>query len=85
MMPQNLLVIGATGVIGKYITDALLNAKSHFGRIAIFTSSGTLSKKATDLEGLRARGVEILTGDLRSEGDIKKAYEGVVGLADSPK
>jgi hypothetical protein len=75
-MTLNVLVIGATGVIGAPITQAIINAKSSFGRIAILTSSATVTNKASEIESLKSRGVEILTGDLSNEHDVKKAYNG---------
>jgi uncharacterized protein YbjT (DUF2867 family) len=75
-MPLNVLVIGATGLIGTPITKAIISAKSSFGRIAILTSSATVAKKASEINSLKSQGVEILTGDLSNEQDVKKAYSG---------
>jgi uncharacterized protein YbjT (DUF2867 family) len=75
-MSQNLLIIGATGVIGKYITTAIIKAKSNFSKIAILTSSDTVTRKAADIQSLKDQGVEIRAGDLTSEQDVRKAYEG---------
>ena len=75
-MPQNILIIGATGVIGAPITEAIVNAEPSFGRIAMLTSSATVANKTSIINHLRASGVEILTGDLSNEQDVKKAYNG---------
>jgi hypothetical protein len=75
-MPQNILIIGATGLIGSPITKAIINAKSSFGRIAILTSSATLTSKAPVIDSFQSNGVEIFTGDLSNEQDVKNAYHG---------
>jgi nucleoside-diphosphate-sugar epimerase len=75
-MPLNILVIGATGVIGAPITNAILSAKASFGRIAILTSSTTVTNKASQIDSLKSQGAEILTGDLSNEQDVKRAYNG---------
>jgi hypothetical protein len=75
-MPLNILVIGATGLIGAPITKAILNAKSSFGRIAILTSSATVTNKASQIDSLKSQGAEVLTGDLSNEQDVKRAYNG---------
>ena len=70
----NILILGATGVIGKFITEQIVAAKSHFGRIAIFTSPGTVEAKKDEIEGLKARAVEVIVGDVTREEDVKRAY-----------
>ena len=75
-MPQNILIVGATGLIGVYITRAIVAAKDKFGRVAILTSLATLEKKADLVEKLKGQGVEILQGDIAKEEDVKKAYHG---------
>lgn len=66
----------ATGVIGTPITKAIVSAKSNFGRIAILTSSKSVSDKATQIDSLKKEDVKVLTGDLTNEQDVKKAYHG---------
>lgn len=75
-MTPNILIIGATGVIGKPITTQIVAAKASLGRIAILTSQNTATTKADEIDALRKEGVEIFVGDLGVEGDVKKAYEG---------
>lgn len=75
-LPSKVLLFGATGIIGKYIIASLVEAKSSFQKVGIFTSSGTLSKKADDIARLKAKGVEVIVGDVENENDVKKAYEG---------
>jgi FlaA1/EpsC-like NDP-sugar epimerase len=77
-MPQNVLIIGATGVIGSSITAAIVNEKSKFGRIRILTSEKTVGEKVQEIAALRDNGVEIKTGSLESEADVKAAYEGML-------
>ncbi|OOF96866.1 hypothetical protein ASPCADRAFT_206993 [Aspergillus carbonarius ITEM 5010] len=74
---SNLLIFGATGSIGKYITDAIVNAQDAFGRIAIFTSPNTLTHKPDEINALRHRGVDILVGNIANRDEVLKAYEGV--------
>lgn len=74
--PSNILVFGATGVIGKFITEQLIAAKSNFSRIAIFTSPGTIENKKDEIEKLKKQGVEVIVGDVTNESDVRAAYEG---------
>ncbi|KAF2478845.1 isoflavone reductase [Neohortaea acidophila] len=74
---QNILIFGATGLIGRHITNAILdNAASFAGRIAIFTSSNTLWTKSDEIDALKARGVEIIGGDITSADAVNEAYTG---------
>ncbi|KAL4888492.1 hypothetical protein BDV59DRAFT_188521, partial [Aspergillus ambiguus] len=75
-MKSNLLMFGATGAIGQFIIDAIVNAKDNFGRIAIFTSANTVATKSSQIDGLKKAGVEIITGDIANQDDIKAAYAG---------
>jgi nucleoside-diphosphate-sugar epimerase len=75
MVPR-ILIIGATGVIGKPITTQILAAKSSFGRLAILTSQNTLKDKASEIGALKEQGVEIFVGDLTVEEQVRKAFEG---------
>jgi uncharacterized protein YbjT (DUF2867 family) len=74
--PSKILLFGATGVIGKYILEQLIEANPAFEKIGIFTSPGTVEKKSEDLEKLKEKGVEVVVGDVNSESDVKKAFEG---------
>jgi nucleoside-diphosphate-sugar epimerase len=75
---RNILIIGSTGVIGTYITRAIIDARDHFDRICVLTSEKTLVKKVQDIAALDAWGVEIFTGRLEKESAVKRAYEGTV-------
>lgn len=76
-MSPNILIIGATGNIGKPITEQVIAAKANFGRIAILTSQNTATQKSSLIEALKSQGVEIFVGDVASEHDVKKAYQGI--------
>ena len=80
---SNLLIFGATGSIGKYITDAIVNAQDAFGRIAIFTSPNTLTHKPDEINALRHRGVDILVGNIANRDEVLKAYEGILEFCHS--
>ncbi|OJK00097.1 hypothetical protein ASPACDRAFT_118019 [Aspergillus aculeatus ATCC 16872] len=73
---SNILIFGATGAIGSYITQALLDDRAHFGRFAIFTSPQSLQTKTEVLDKLRRQGVDILVGDLGNADEVRKAYAG---------
>jgi len=74
---QNILIVGATGLIGKHITKAIVNSKSSFNKVSVLTSPATLTNKAAEIGALKSAGVEILTGDLANEEDVRKAFEGI--------
>lgn len=77
-MAPKILLIGATGVIGKPILDQILATKSSFERIAIITSSNTVNNKTEEIKVLKEKGVDVLVGDLGVEREVKKAYEGIL-------
>lgn len=74
---RNILIIGSTGVIGTYITRAILDSRENFDRICVLTSEKTLMTKVQDIAALDAWGVEIFTGRLEKESAVKRAYEGM--------
>ncbi|KAL9617753.1 MAG: hypothetical protein Q9160_007466 [Pyrenula sp. 1 TL-2023] len=77
-MPLKILVIGATGVIGRPITQALLEAKNSFSTISVLTSQSTLdSDKGAHINWLKTKGTTINVGDIQKEDDVKRAYENV--------
>lgn len=73
---HNILIIGATGVIGTYITRAVVDAKHHFGRICVLTSEKTIIEKVQDICALESWGVEVFVGRLEDEKRVKEAYRG---------
>ncbi|KAI1784381.1 NAD(P)-binding protein [Ganoderma leucocontextum] len=67
------LVVGATGITGRIITNALLTSGDF--RVAAIIRPSSLSKPA--VSDLRARGVEIRTGDINDGVEsLKKTLEG---------
>lgn len=76
-VPKKILVFGATGLIGQYIIREIYNARSSFEKIGFFTSESTAKNKAEEIEEWKKKGVEVIVGDVNSEDDVAKAYEGV--------
>lgn len=74
---KNLLIFGATGLIGSHIIRAILSHKADFGRIAVFTSQNTVKNKKEIVQQLQKDDVEILVGDLTNSDDISRAYHGM--------
>ena len=72
---KDIIIFGATGVIGVFLTQALVDAKASFGRLAIFTSPSTVERKAELINKLKQQGVEIIVGDLLSENELDAARE----------
>ena len=75
--PSSILIFGATGNIGQFITKSIVNAQPPFPKVTVFTSETTASKKAAYIDQLKSRGVRIITGDVNNEEHVKSAYEGV--------
>ena len=73
---HNILIFGATGLIGEHITNSIIKNKSDFGKIAVFTSPNTVSTKREKIDELKAKGLEIIAGDTKSAEDVSKAYDG---------
>ncbi|GAP91221.1 putative isoflavone reductase family protein [Rosellinia necatrix] len=81
-LPFSVLILGATGVIGEHITDAILSAKAASGHsISIFTSDATAHgqqhHKAALVSSWKSRGLRVITGDIKNDQDVSRAYEGV--------
>ncbi|KAG9204663.1 hypothetical protein G6514_000447 [Epicoccum nigrum] len=76
LLPKKILIFGATGVIGKYIIREIVNGRSSFEKIGLFTSPLTAETKSSELDVWRGAGVEVIVGDVTSEADIKEAYKG---------
>lgn len=73
---QNVLIIGATGVVGTYITRAIVDAQHLFNRICVLTSEKTVVEKVQDICALESWGVEVFVGRLEDEKRVKEAYKG---------
>ncbi|OTB00965.1 hypothetical protein M426DRAFT_323854 [Hypoxylon sp. CI-4A] len=79
-LPSKLLIIGATGTIGKYITNAIVTAEPRIApQISIFTSQATTadSGKQSLLSSWKSKGLSVITGDLTNANDVRRAYEGI--------
>lgn len=74
---SNILIFGGTGVIGKYITSAILASSGSFGKIAIFTSNASASEKEPLLSKWKEQGLQVILGDVTSDSDVLRAYKGV--------
>ena len=74
--PTNILMFGATGIIGKFIIAELTSAKQSFGRIAIFTSQNTVDTKPEEIRKLKDSGVEVFAGDLKNHDYLKEVLGG---------
>lgn len=77
MVTKNILIFGGTGLIGEHISNAIVANKQHFDRIALFTSTNTLWTKPDHIDSLKAKGVEIIVGDIKLAGDVNEAYQGI--------
>lgn len=75
-LPKRILLFGATGVIGKCIFNELYAARASFEKIGIFTSPNTVANKPDRVELWKEQGVEVIVGDVNSEANVAKAYEG---------
>jgi aspartate-semialdehyde dehydrogenase len=75
-VPKNILVFGATGVIGKHIIQEIVNAQPSFDKIGLFTSASTVESKAEEINNWKNKGVDVIVGDVSSEDDVKRSYEG---------
>jgi nucleoside-diphosphate-sugar epimerase len=75
--PSRLLIFGATGTIGKYITEAILAAKPAFSHVSIFTSANTVATKPELLARWKTSGVSlsVVVGDVTSTEDVANAYK----------
>lgn len=76
-LPSKILIIGATGTIGKYIANAIISAEPHVAsQVTIFTSSATASSpnKQAILSGWKSQGASVITGDIGNADDVRRAY-----------
>ncbi len=73
--PHNILIFGATGLIGKYITSAILASGSSFAIVGIFTSSSSAQRKKVSLASYEQKGATIVIGSLQNPAHIPSAYQ----------
>ncbi|KAI6090621.1 NAD(P)-binding protein [Hypoxylon rubiginosum] len=78
-LPSKILIIGATGTIGKYIANAIVSAEPRIAQVTIFTSSATASNpdKQALLSEWKSQGASVITGDIGNADDVKQAYKGI--------
>lgn len=76
-VPSSILIFGATGNIGQFITNNIVQAKPNGAKITIFTSANTATAKSTLLQGWKESGVSVIVGDITNASDIKNAYHGI--------
>lgn len=74
LAPSKILIFGATGQIGTYITEALLAAAPPFPSISIFTSAETARSKDALLSQWKARGLSVIVGDVTDKAQVQAAY-----------
>lgn len=77
-----MLILGATGFLGKYVVDRMLAAGYP---LRVITRGGADWKKST-VSTLRHKGVDVLIGDLTNEDVVKRAVDGtsaIVNMAGS--
>lgn len=73
---SNILLFGATGFIGQYITSSIVSAQPAFQHVTIFTSKATVESKKELLEGWKKAGnVTVVTGSVDSETEVRAAFQ----------
>lgn len=73
---SNVLLFGATGFIGQYITDKIIHAQPGFDHVTIFTSPETVANKGELLAAWKKAGnVTVVAGSVDSEADVRAAYQ----------
>lgn len=75
--PSRILIFGATGQIGYFITEAILSANPAFPHVTIFTSENTASTKADLLKNWTSRGASVITGDVTDKNQVLAAYKDI--------
>jgi hypothetical protein len=78
---KKIVIFGATGVIGKVLTKALLNAKGNFESIAIFTSPETIERKKDLIAFFKSHGADVIVGDLANKDEVLKMLKGSFGFS----
>ncbi|KAK8070299.1 hypothetical protein PG994_006915 [Apiospora phragmitis] len=79
-LPSKILIIGATGAIGKHISSAIASASlQSVSRVSIFTSAATASnpEKEPILSAWKQKGLFVITGDIRNPQDVRTAYQDI--------
>ncbi|KAK7943845.1 uncharacterized protein PG986_012958 [Apiospora aurea] len=79
-LPSKILIIGATGAIGKHITSAIASASlQSVSRVSIFTSAATVAspQKQPLLASWKQQGLSVITGDITKPEDVRAAYRDI--------
>lgn len=79
---KSIAVFGATGNLGPYIVDALLESKA-FTTIKVLTRLETLEEKPKAFDDLKARGVQVVALDLKNENAVVEALQGIDAVVSS--
>ncbi|KAJ3048558.1 hypothetical protein HK097_010433 [Rhizophlyctis rosea] len=73
---EKIVLIGATGTIGKPILAEFVAKINRFKRLAVITSQSTYESKGKYIEELKAAGVEIIIGDISKPESLKETFAG---------
>ncbi|KAH0600203.1 hypothetical protein MHUMG1_01199 [Metarhizium humberi] len=76
-VPSRILILGATGNIGQFITKNILHARPNNAKVTILTSENTVSSKAALINGWKDAGASVITGDITKAADVAAAYRGI--------
>ena len=75
--PSHILIFGATGAIGRFITNSIIRSKPNFPKITIFTSPSTNSTKDGLISSWKSAGASVIVGDITNASDVANAYRDV--------
>jgi uncharacterized protein YbjT (DUF2867 family) len=80
---KNVLLVGASGNVGRAIQAELLAKKGNFSKIGVLTSSVSAldPKKNAYLASLEAQGVQIAKVDFSDSSALVKAFRGSTHLS----
>ncbi|KAI0473304.1 NAD(P)-binding protein [Xylariaceae sp. FL0804] len=81
-LPSKILIVGASGTIGKHITNAIVSAEPRVAQqVSILTSPDTVQTqdphKRALVDSWMSRGLDVILGDVGSAADVARAYDGV--------
>ncbi|CAO3663453.1 unnamed protein product [Umbelopsis ramanniana] len=79
---KSIAVFGATGDLGPYLVDALLESKA-FTTIKVLTRLETFEEKPQTFDDLKARGVQVEALDLKNENAVVEALQGIDAVVSS--
>jgi uncharacterized protein YbjT (DUF2867 family) len=79
---KNVLLIGASGNLGKVIQAELIAKKGNFSKFGVLTSSASTStpdpKKDAYWESLEAQGVQVVKADFSDNFGLVEAFKGSI-------